>query len=65
MKNEERNPMKLLKSICTRGLMILMALISVVIATAVLVQVISLSFYTFLFIAALASTIYFFTRSSS
>ena len=45
--------------------MILMALISVVIATAVLVQVISLSFYTFLFIAALASTIYFFTRSSS
>lgn len=64
MKHEERIPMKLLKNVCTKGLMIVMGLISVIILTTVLVQIISLSFYTILFLAALASTIYFFTRSA-
>ena len=64
MKHEERIPMKLLKTICTTGLMYLMSLVSALIFIGLLIQVITLSFWTILLIGAAGSVIYFFTRGT-
>ena len=65
MKLEERFPMKLFRTYCTKGLMYLMSLVSALIFIAVLVQLVSISFWTITLFAALGSVIYLFTRSTS
>ena len=60
MKYEERNPMKQLQTLCTKALMLFISAVSVCIFITIIIQLISLSFYTVLLIVALATLGYIF-----
>jgi hypothetical protein len=57
--------MKLLQSYMAKGLMLVMGLFSLIILLSIIAQIISLSFYTFLLIAAVMGIAYFYYRSST
>jgi hypothetical protein len=57
--------MKLLQSYMAKGLMLVMGLFSLIIFLSIIAQIISLSFYTFLLIAAVMGIAYFYYRSST
>ena len=57
--------MKLLKTYMAKGLMLVMGLFSLIIFLSIIAQIISLSFYTFLLIAAVMGIAYFYYRSST
>jgi hypothetical protein len=57
--------MKLLKTYVAKGLMLVMGLFSLIIFLSIIAQIISLSFYTFLLIAAVMGIAYFYYRSST
>ena len=57
--------MKLLQIYMAKGLMLVMGLFSLIIFLSIIAQIISLSFYTFLLIAAVMGIAYFYYRSST
>jgi hypothetical protein len=63
MKNEERNPMKLLKTIFGNALIFAMSVTAVLLVMSILGQALALGFYAFLLAISAGAIAYLFFRS--
>jgi hypothetical protein len=65
MKDEERNPMKLFKTLCSNALMFVVCVLAAFLTLSVLGQALALGFYALLLSAAIGVVAYLYYRRST